>query len=356
MNKKPKNIEQLFSESFSDFRVEPSSGLWKSISSKLAWRNFFTFNPTTLNAYYLTGILALATAGVLWITKPVTENNQNINEITINKTEESQKSEVGSRKQEDSIKTKVKSKKIKVKDEDQLSEKEMKPVPKPTSSTEVLTKMDTQKLSSSAIVTAKAEIQESIPSIKHVSPRTQYPLVHRSLLDSRSLGEGCGEGGVPSTHEPVTPKLATPHPKPTQHPLVHRSLGEGGEPSTMFQDPWPNIDSLFTNNTPTPPEYTIEFPNAFTPNLNGPTNGYYTPGIPNNDVFHPVYKGVVEYHLRIFNRRGELIFESNEINIGWDGYINDRLAAQGVYVWKAKGKYSNGQSFTKVGNIMLIKK
>ena len=128
------------------------------------------------------------------------------------------------------------------------------------------------------------------------------------------------------------------------------------ETSNQSTDLWPNIDSLFTNQNSTAPEYTIEFPNAFTPNTNGPTNGYYTPGLPNNDVFHPEYKGVVEYHLEIYNRRGELIFESHEINIGWDGYINNRLAAQGVYVWKARGKYSNGENFIKAGNVMLIKK
>ncbi|MBA7591841.1 hypothetical protein ES708_34009 [subsurface metagenome] len=116
------------------------------------------------------------------------------------------------------------------------------------------------------------------------------------------------------------------------------------------------MDSLFFSYNSTAPEYKIEFPNAFTPNPNGPTNGYYAPGIPNNNVFHPVYKDVVEYHLRIFNRRGELIFESNDINRGWDGYINARIAAQGVYVWKARGRYSNGQSFVKFGNVMLIKK
>ena len=143
----------------------------------------------------------------------------------------------------------------------------------------------------------------------------------------------------------------SPHPKPkTQNqPSTHYQA-----PSTDLPDPWPNIDSLFTNQTPTPPQHTIQFPNAFTPNSNGPTNGYYTPGLPNNDVFHPVYKGVVEYHLEIYNRRGELIFESNDINTGWDGYINDRLAAQGVYVWKAKGKYSSGENFVKFGNVMLI--
>jgi len=332
VNKKPKNIEQLYSESFNDFRVEPSSGLWKKISTKLALRNFFTFTPTTLNAYYIAGLLSLTTAGALILTKPAIENNQETKEITINKANEnvvitpmqenevepmevtiperSRKLEAGSRKQE------IKS---------------QKPVPGTQDaalSTIVVAKADTQKLSSSAIGTKKIETQESISSIKHISPSNQNP--------------------EPSTHE-----LATPHPNlktqnlpSTQHP----------ETSTDLPDPWPNIDSLFTNQTPTPPQHTIQFPNAFTPNSNGPTNGYYTPGIPNNDVFHPVYKGVVEYHLSIFNRRGELIFESNEINTGWDGYINDRLAAQGVYVWKARGRYSNGDNFEKFGNVMLIKK
>lgn len=100
----------------------------------------------------------------------------------------------------------------------------------------------------------------------------------------------------------------------------------------------------------------LRFPNAFTPNINGPSNGYYTAGLTTNEVFHPVFKGVVEYQLRIFNRFGSLMFESNDVNIGWDGYINDRLANPGVYIWKARGRFSNGESFTEFGNLTLIKR
>lgn len=326
MNKKLKNIEQLYSESFNDFRLEPSSGLWKRISSKLAWKSFFTFNPTTLNAYYIAGILAVSVAGALWLTKPVTDNNQEINEITINN--ERPKAEGGRQKEEDSIKIKVKSKKIKVKDEDPLSKKEMKPVPKPALPTEVLTKEVNQQPALSSVVLTKED------NLKLVTPKLTSPIIN----DSKTKID--------------ISQLATPHPKPhTQNPTRNQKP----ETSNQSPDPWPNMDSLFTNfNTPSPPQHSIQFPNAFTPNSNGPTNGYYTPGLPNNDVFHPVYKGVTEYHLSIFNRRGELIFESNEINVGWDGYINDRLAAQGVYIWKARGKYSNGENFVKFGNIMLI--
>jgi gliding motility-associated-like protein len=98
----------------------------------------------------------------------------------------------------------------------------------------------------------------------------------------------------------------------------------------------------------------IEFPNAFTPNLNGPGNGHYVTGVLNNDVFHPVYKGVIEYQLRVFNKRGQLVFESNDVNMGWDGYYKGKLAEQNVYIWKASGRYANGKHFIKAGDITLL--
>jgi len=100
----------------------------------------------------------------------------------------------------------------------------------------------------------------------------------------------------------------------------------------------------------------IEFPTAFAPNPNGPSNGYYTDGPTGNEVFHPVCQGVVEYRLRIYNRNGVQLFESNEVNIGWDGYIKGALAKQDVYVWKVSGRFRNGKTFTEQGNVTLIVK
>lgn len=100
----------------------------------------------------------------------------------------------------------------------------------------------------------------------------------------------------------------------------------------------------------------IEFPTAFAPNPNGPSNGYYTDGPTGNEVFHPVCQGVVEYRLRIYNRTGSLVFESTDINIGWDGYIKGSLAKQDVYVWKVQGRFRNGREFIQQGNVTLIVK
>jgi gliding motility-associated-like protein len=99
----------------------------------------------------------------------------------------------------------------------------------------------------------------------------------------------------------------------------------------------------------------IIFPNAFTPNPSGPNGGYYDPNDFSNDVFHPVYRGVVEYELQIFNRWGELIFVSKDPKIGWDGYYRGKLCKQDVYVWKVKVKFSNGEVIEKVGDVTLLR-
>ncbi len=99
----------------------------------------------------------------------------------------------------------------------------------------------------------------------------------------------------------------------------------------------------------------IQFPTAFTPSKAGSNGGYYNQEEDNNYVFHPVGAGIIKYELTIFNRWGEIVFETNDVNIGWDGYINDKIAKQDVYIWKVKGKFSNGRAFEKAGDVTLIR-
>lgn len=103
------------------------------------------------------------------------------------------------------------------------------------------------------------------------------------------------------------------------------------------------------------PYYTLEIPNAFTPNPNGPSGGEYDINSLNNDVFYPITQYVKEFKMNIFNRWGELIFESNDINKGWDGYYRGELAQQGVYVWKIYIKYVDGKEINKVGTVTLLR-
>jgi PKD repeat protein len=101
----------------------------------------------------------------------------------------------------------------------------------------------------------------------------------------------------------------------------------------------------------------IRFPNVFTWNKSGPTGGVWQEGVyPEMDyVFRPFFDNVIEYNLKIFNRWGVLIYESNDLNKGWDGYFNgNNLAVQGVYVWQVKGRYADGEYFDKIGDVTFL--
>ncbi|MCD6201884.1 MAG: PKD domain-containing protein [Bacteroidales bacterium] len=138
---------------------------------------------------------------------------------------------------------------------------------------------------------------------------------------------------------------------------VHHYSSEG--PFSIVLKVWSPqgcMDTIMVKNAFENSMYFIRFPNAFIPNPNGPCDGYFTEAPGANEVFHPVWKGVSEYHLQIYNRRGELIFTSNELQRGWDGYILDKMAKADVYIWKAKGTFSNGKPFVRFGNVTLIKK
>ncbi len=98
----------------------------------------------------------------------------------------------------------------------------------------------------------------------------------------------------------------------------------------------------------------LEYPNAFTPNSNGPSDGYYDEYGYTNDIFCPLHKGVVLYELQIFNKWGEQIFETTDIHRGWDGYYRGELSKEDVYAWKASVTFSNGTSKILTGDLTLL--
>ncbi len=102
----------------------------------------------------------------------------------------------------------------------------------------------------------------------------------------------------------------------------------------------------------------IKYPNAFIPSDESPSDGSYPIPDDMNNVFHPVWFGVKEYDLWIFNRWGEQLFHSTDVNVGWNGrYANEgKELGQDVYFWKAKGKFENNTPFKIAGDVTLIRK
>ncbi|MBT1686842.1 gliding motility-associated C-terminal domain-containing protein [Fulvivirgaceae bacterium PWU37] len=98
----------------------------------------------------------------------------------------------------------------------------------------------------------------------------------------------------------------------------------------------------------------IQIPNAFTPDESGPTGGQPS-GAGINDVFRPIVRGVKTYRMQIFNRWGTKIFETEDPEVGWDGYSPaGELMRAGVYVYKIEMTLSNGEQDTRMGDVGLI--
>lgn len=102
-------------------------------------------------------------------------------------------------------------------------------------------------------------------------------------------------------------------------------------------------------------ESSVQIPNAFTPNPTGPNGGTYDPSDLSNDVFHPVITGAEKYEMMIFSRWGELLFETKDIKIGWDGYYNGKMCTQDVYVYKINATMFDGKVVKRTGDVLLLK-
>ncbi len=93
-------------------------------------------------------------------------------------------------------------------------------------------------------------------------------------------------------------------------------------------------------------ESTIAVPNAFTP---GGASG------PNN-TFKLVKKGQATLQsFRIFNRWGNVVFETSDIDEGWDGSYKGKPQPFGVYVYQVEATTRSGVPFKKKGNVTLIR-
>jgi gliding motility-associated-like protein len=94
-------------------------------------------------------------------------------------------------------------------------------------------------------------------------------------------------------------------------------------------------------------EPTIFIPNAFTPDGNGM-----------NDIFLPKMFGVREFSMTIYNRWGDLIFISNDSEIGWNGRVDGigEIVKDDTYIYKIYVRDLKGNPKIYKGKLTVVKK
>ena len=89
----------------------------------------------------------------------------------------------------------------------------------------------------------------------------------------------------------------------------------------------------------------IFVPNAFSPN-----------GDQHNDLFIVRFTDITELEFRVWNRWGEIVYQTTDINAaGWDGSYKGKDATPDSYAWYVRIKCGDGNDFVRQGNVTLFK-
>jgi hypothetical protein len=90
-------------------------------------------------------------------------------------------------------------------------------------------------------------------------------------------------------------------------------------------------------------------PDIFVPNA-------FSPGGPANSLFRPIPVGISSLSFfRVYNRWGQLVYETTRIGDGWDGRIDGQIQESGTYVWMVEGTTYTGKRVYHKGTMILIR-
>lgn len=105
------------------------------------------------------------------------------------------------------------------------------------------------------------------------------------------------------------------------------------------------VSNVVSNTIALLKEPNIYFPSAFTPN-----------GDRLNDEFRVFGQFVDTFNMKIFNRWGELVFTTNNINQGWDGNFKGKPQPEGTYAFICDITDEAGRNFKRSGSVVLLRK
>lgn len=307
-----KEIGQYFKERFEQFEPNPPSDFWSKIQNDKALKRF---NKMQSFKRYLkfgfTPAAVVAVAVLVWVASTQKENIQNqVNQNT-------------------------------------------------PQTTTLVSKSETQSVQT--LNTKTEEVNTAIPSTKKiidnkadkkVDPTTEpaqsnIDLTH-TTIQNRSTS--ISNKGVTSSSNNTIPVIITPKENPKTNTNRNSNVTAKNDPienSTSVAEE-PISEDPFDKNNSTDPEEGIDklmIPNSFTPNGDG-----------KNDLFFvKAMWDVEEFELFVFERGGNLVFKSKNIEEGWDGtYLGSEIHS-GVYAYFIVYKDSKGNKVKTKGTLNLIR-
>lgn len=167
-----------------------------------------------------------------------------------------------------------------------------------------------------------------------------FKYINKSSVDSTNdsrIDQHMWDFGDPNTDEDIS------HEK---DPFYHYPNDTARYCATLRVATNKGCEDEFTSCVIIGPDMTVFIPNAFTPNTAGPQD---------NEGFNAVIRGHKSMKMTIFNRWGEILFVSDNVNHKWDGTYKGKPAQQGVYAYKLQVVNLDGRVYDYGGTVTLIR-
>jgi gliding motility-associated-like protein len=371
MSKNEFNIEELFQKEFEDFSLQPSENHWSKINSKLRARDFFRFSLKTFNFYYMAFLL---TSAISVFALLVPDNWFNFS---------NQKAEMPS-------KTIIEDKQSA---ESELPKKEV--VEK-----EVKILVDETPANDNENVVATSAQAKFAPSAFEGCAPLTVNFTNLSV-NATDYSWDFDDGNISKDNSPVhsfkkagkyTVTLSATAAEEEKTLNYKQKIVVHPNPKAVFivdegRSDFDGKTIAFSNKSQDADNYTWHFGDAATENTQNPVHTYnelkdyqvtliaqnkhncvdtatvlskfladqcqisfpskitfYT-NRNQNARFKPVFNGVKNYHLKIFDRYDKVIFETYDINKSWNGRVRGVYVPAGKYNWEAKGTFSNKKNY-----------
>lgn len=141
---------------------------------------------------------------------------------------------------------------------------------------------------------------------------------------------------------PSSGNTGTTHTFPGLKPAEQVSISVRAIGTTACQTS--GASAVLTAGSDNPLGNEVFIPNTFTPNNDG-----------QNDYFLIYGNTISTMNMRVFNQWGQLIFQSNQPTVGWDGNYQGKAQPSAVYVYQVDINFNDGSKTSKKGTVTLIR-
>ncbi len=131
-----------------------------------------------------------------------------------------------------------------------------------------------------------------------------------------------------------------------QNPIYEFPVDTGHYPITLTVIDDNGCETTITKILEVEGEFGIYVPNAFTPDFDFLNEGFGPKGFGISEI---------NYSFFVFDRWGEIIFESYTLFEEWNGTYKGKFVQNGVYVWKLEFQDINGKTHSKIGHVNVIR-